>query len=257
MRVIDCDAVVLCDGVNEGVSVDVGVCEKLWDGDCEFVSDCDADDDTLLLWLCDCDWLGVALPEGVSVLVSLWLGVPVALPEPDWLGVLEAVDVGLGVPVALAVNEGVRDCDCVAVCVGVGEQPRLRATTSMPAYPASSSYSRPSCDTTGETGSPKPRTGTPPWVSSESSAQSSGSAERHESMKKRDSTVFAMNVSGGRTRLTWRGSEETNGKIVTFMTRSDAATLDVDVFETMNRYTVMGTVLGEDDASGRYMFSIE
>lgn len=79
----DCDGLVLCDGETEGVSDDDGVCEKLWDGDCDPDIDCDGDVVRLPLCVCVRDWLEVALGEGDSDAVSLKLGVPVGLPDID------------------------------------------------------------------------------------------------------------------------------------------------------------------------------
>ena len=59
--------------------------------------------------------LGDCVEDGVDVVVGETVGVL------DWLGV------GLGVALSLGVADRVCDCVELRVCVGVGEQSRLRA----------------------------------------------------------------------------------------------------------------------------------
>ena len=73
------------------------------------------------------------------------VGEPLFVPDCD----CDALGDALGVPDwdAEPVGDGV--CDCVVVWEGVGEQPRLRAMISMPAYDGASP-----CPTSSENTSP-------------------------------------------------------------------------------------------------------
>ena len=69
----DCEIVPLNEGVFEGVSVDDGVCEKLWDGDCEFVIDCeevDVNDAEVLCELLD-EIDGLCVDDGDNVILGV------------------------------------------------------------------------------------------------------------------------------------------------------------------------------------------
>lgn len=146
------------------------------------------------------DWLLVWVPLGDNDAVQLGDMVADGVTEGDWdcvrdtVGVREPVCVTLGDcetdAVALDDELGVPDSDgervfdgvsdCVAVLLGVGEQPRLRPMISIPAYegvpsgPISSAkisptgamgYAGLAGAKTGATASPKPRTGIPPFES--------------------------------------------------------------------------------------------
>jgi len=158
------------------------------------------------------DWLLVCVPLGDSDAVQLGDMLADGVTEGDWdcvrdtVGVREPVCVKLGDcetdAVALDDELGVPDADgepvldgvsdCVAVLLGVGEQPRLRPIISIPAYegvpsgPTSSANTSPTGAMgyagsagakTGATASPKPLTGSPPFESL-SSAQKIMDSER-------------------------------------------------------------------------------
>lgn len=129
--------------------------------------------------------------------VDDWLELAVA----DRVTVEDAVRDALGVPLWL--EERVPDCDPVWLDEGVdvGEQASFRAFTSTDAYwkvvlpDTSEKDTPPSTDSTGATGSAKPRNGTPSLKFS-TGYQFKGTLGRQEIMKSRAASVSTRKDCG-------------------------------------------------------------
>ena len=204
-----CEAVAHCEAVADEDGEGVAVVEAVLEG----VAACDADWDGEAACVDVCvsealgDGEGVSVDDGVCEAVAdavwLWLGVEAC--EPLWEGVSEGVRVAVRTNDVLCVGVGpcdgvelpetvglwVCDCEGVGVCVGVGEQSRLRALSWTPAYDVSTDHEAPaSVETSAPAGMPVPRVGTSP-AASVASSHDTGTDAFHTSTWKRDASVSA------------------------------------------------------------------
>lgn len=69
----DWDGVIECEGDCDGVSDEDGVCEKLCEGDCELVIDCEREAVTLCVWLRDSLCVGVSDSDAEMLGDWLWV----------------------------------------------------------------------------------------------------------------------------------------------------------------------------------------
>jgi hypothetical protein len=154
------------DAVGVNVALGEAVCDGLWLGVTVSLGEPDpeGESDPEGVWVC------VGDSEGVSVTLGVCVAVPLGDADPEGVrlgeGVLEplgdCVWLGLAVPLGVPVGEGLRVTDWLRVCVGVGAQPSLRPTSTMPGHVTSTAHVSPaSVETSGARGSAKPRAGRP------------------------------------------------------------------------------------------------